>query len=54
MTLEEVEDIVEEAVKYLPEEFSSKLDNVGFVVANVQQVLLLLFWLLESEASIFA
>lgn len=32
MTLEEVEDIVEEAVKDLPEEFSSKLDNVGFVV----------------------
>lgn len=32
MTLEEVEDIVEEAVKGLPQEFSSKLDNVGFVV----------------------
>lgn len=32
MTLEEVEDIVEEAVKGLPIEFFSKLDNVGFVV----------------------
>lgn len=32
MTLEDVEKIVEEAVKGLPEEFSSKLDNVGFVV----------------------
>ena len=32
MTLEEVEDIVEEAVRELPEEFSSNLDNVGFVV----------------------
>ena len=32
MTLEEVEDIVEEAIKELPEEFSTKLDNVGFVV----------------------
>ncbi|HLC87468.1 MAG TPA: metallopeptidase family protein [Patescibacteria group bacterium] len=32
MTLEEVEDIVDEAIKDLPEEFSSKLDNVGFVV----------------------
>lgn len=32
MTLEEVENIVEEAVKGLPQEFSSKLDNVGFVV----------------------
>lgn len=32
MTIEEVEDIVEEAVKDLPEEFSAKLDNVGFVV----------------------
>lgn len=32
MTLEEVEDIVEKVVKDLPGEFSSKLDNVGFVV----------------------
>lgn len=32
MTLEEVEEIVEETVKNLPEEFSSKLDNVGLVV----------------------
>jgi predicted Zn-dependent protease with MMP-like domain len=32
MTLEEVEDIVEEAVRELPEEFSLNLDNVGFVV----------------------
>ncbi len=34
MTLEEVEDIVEEAIKDLPIEFSSKLDNVGFVVES--------------------
>jgi len=32
MTLEEVEDIVDEAVKDLPEEFSKALDNVGLVV----------------------
>lgn len=32
MTLEEVEDIVEQAIKELPKEFSSNLDNVGFVV----------------------
>lgn len=32
MTLEEVEDIVEESIKGLPEQFISKLDNVGFVV----------------------
>ena len=32
MTIDEVEDIVEESVKGLPEEFSSKLDNVGFIV----------------------
>lgn len=32
MTLEEVEDIVEQAIKELPEEFSLNLDNVGFVV----------------------
>ncbi len=32
MTLDEVEDIVEESIKDLPEEFSNKLDNVGFVV----------------------
>lgn len=32
MTLEEVEDIVDEAVKDLPEEFASALDNVGLVV----------------------
>lgn len=32
MTLEEVEDIVEEVINGLPKEFSSKLDNVGFVV----------------------
>ncbi len=32
MTLEEVEDIVDEAIKDLPEQFISKLDNVGFVV----------------------
>lgn len=32
MTLEEVEDIVEESIKNLPEEFSAKLDNVGFIV----------------------
>lgn len=32
MTLDEVEDIVEEAIKDLPEEFASALDNVGLVV----------------------
>lgn len=32
MTLEEVEIIVEEAIKDLPFEFASKLENVGFVV----------------------
>lgn len=32
MTLEEVEDIVDEAVEDLPEEFASALDNVGLVV----------------------
>lgn len=32
MTLEEVEDVVEETLKGLPEKFSSKLDNVGLVV----------------------
>lgn len=32
MTLEEVEDIVEEALKQLPEEFAKALDNVGLVV----------------------
>ena len=32
MTLEEVEDVVEETIKTLPEEFSGALDNVGLVV----------------------
>lgn len=32
MNLEEVDEIVEQVIKELPEEFSSKLDNVGFVV----------------------
>lgn len=32
MTLEEVEDIVEDTLKNLPEEFSGALDNVGLVV----------------------
>lgn len=32
MTLDEVEDIVSESIKDLPEEFSANLDNVGFVV----------------------
>lgn len=32
MNLEEVEEVVEEAIKDLPEQFASKLDNVGFVV----------------------
>lgn len=32
MTLEEVEDVVEETIKDLPEEFSGALDNVGLVV----------------------
>ena len=32
MTLEEVEDVVEETIKNLPEEFSGALDNVGLVV----------------------
>lgn len=32
MTLDEVEDVVQESIKNLPEEFSSNLDNVGFVV----------------------
>ena len=32
MTLDEVEDIVDETIKTLPEEFASKLDNVGLVV----------------------
>lgn len=32
MTLEEVENIVEETVKNLPEEFATALDNVGLVV----------------------
>ncbi|MBI2593951.1 metallopeptidase family protein [Candidatus Daviesbacteria bacterium] len=34
MNLEEVEEVVEEAIKDLPEEFISKLDNVGFVVED--------------------
>jgi predicted Zn-dependent protease with MMP-like domain len=32
MTLDEVEDIVDEVVKDLPAEFASALDNVGLVV----------------------
>lgn len=32
MTLEEVEVIVEDSIKTLPDEFRTKLDNVGFVV----------------------
>lgn len=32
MTLEEVEDIVDQSIKTLPQEFRDKLDNVGFVV----------------------
>ena len=34
MTLEEVEQVVEESLKSLPEEFSSQLDNVGVVVRD--------------------
>lgn len=32
MTLDEVEDIVEETVKNLPEEFAVQLENVGLIV----------------------
>ncbi len=32
MTLEEVEEIVDETLKGLPEEFATQLDNVGVVV----------------------
>lgn len=32
MTLDEVEEMVDESIRNLPEEFRGKLDNVGFIV----------------------